>query len=96
MAILTTMEIHGNVDELVAQHREIVDPIAQPLAEENGNISHLVVKTENGIMIVNIWETEEGMEKVAAAVKPKAQEAGLPAPQNWQMYEVLHHHDAGR
>jgi hypothetical protein len=41
MAILTTMEIHGDVDELITQHREIIDPIAQPLAEENGNTSHL-------------------------------------------------------
>ena len=42
-------------------------------------------------MIVNVWESEEGMEKVAAAVRPKAEEAGLPTPQNWRKYEVVHH-----
>jgi hypothetical protein len=92
MAILTTMEIHGDVDELTALHRDVIEPIAGPLAAENGNLSHSVVSTDDGLMIVNVWETEEGMEKVAAAVRPKAEEAGLPAPQNWRKYEVLHHH----
>jgi hypothetical protein len=91
VAILTTFEIHGDVDELAAQHRDVIDPIAQPIAEENGNTSHTVVKTDKGIMIVNLWENEEGMEKTAAAVRPKAEEAGLPAPQNWCKYEVLRH-----
>ncbi len=85
------MEIHGDPDELETQHREIIDPIAGPLAEENGNLSNAVVKTDYGLMIVNVWETEEGMEKVAAAVRPKAEEAGLSAPQNWRKYEVVNH-----
>lgn len=92
MAILTTMELHGDPNELIAQHRETIDPVAQPLAEENGGISHTVVKTDDGILIVNIWENEEGMEKVAAGVRPKAEAAGLAMPQNWHQYKVLHHH----
>jgi hypothetical protein len=95
MAILTTMEIHGDPDDLIVQHRATIDPVAQPLAEENGGISHTVVKTDEGIMILNIWETEAGMEAVAAGVRPKAEAAGLPRPQNWRQYEVLHHVGSG-
>jgi hypothetical protein len=95
MAILTTMEIHGEAEELLARHREIVDPVAQPLAEENGGISHTIPRTDDGIMVVNIWENEGGMEKVAAAVGPKAEAAGLPRPRNRRSYQVLDHIGSG-
>ncbi len=93
MSILTTFEVHGDSDELFAVESEKVAPFAEPIAAENGRISNTVVKADFGILIVNHWENAEGMEAVAAAVRPKAIEAGLPAPQNWRQYEVLSHRD---
>jgi hypothetical protein len=89
MSILTMFEVHGDPDELFALESEKVAPIAEPIAAENGRISNTVVKADFGILIVNHWENAEGMEAVAAAVRPRATEAGLPAPQNWREYEVL-------
>ncbi len=91
MAILTMFEIHGDPDELAATERDKIAPIAQPVAEANGNISNTVVKTERGIMVINQWENEEGMEKTAAEVRPHVVELGMPTPVNWQMFEVLEH-----
>jgi len=84
-------EVHGDPEELVALEREKIAPVARPLAEENGSISNTIVKTDKGIMIVNLWENEEGMEKVAAEVRPHTTEAGLSGPVNWQKFEVVAH-----
>jgi hypothetical protein len=53
MSILTMFDILGDPDELVALQDEKADSLIRPLAEKNGGISSLVVKTENGIMVVN-------------------------------------------
>jgi hypothetical protein len=95
MAILTMFEVHGDPDELVAVEREKIAPIVRPIAEANGAISNTIVKTERGIMVVNQWETEEGMEKTAAEVRPHLVEAGMAAPVNWQMFEVVEHRSIG-
>lgn len=91
MSILTMFEISGDPDELLAIQDEKAESLIRPLAEKNGSISSIVVKTENGIMVVNHWEDEEGMERVAEEVRPKMIEAGMPAPQNWRQYEVARH-----
>jgi hypothetical protein len=95
MSILTIFEIHGDPNELFALEEEKIAPIVQPLAAENGAISNTVLKTDDGLMIVNHWENEEGMENVSAAVRPQALDAGLPAPTNWRQYEVLVHRHPG-
>jgi hypothetical protein len=96
MSILTTFDILGDPDELVALQDEKADSLIRPLAEKNGGISSLVVKTENGIMVVNHWENQEGMERVAAEVRPQMEAAGMPTPQNWRQYEVLRHRTPGK
>lgn len=91
MSILTMFEIQGDPDELLAIQDEKADSLIRPIAEQNGSISSIVVKTENGIMVVNHWENEEGMERAADEIRPKMTEAGMPAPQNWRQYEVARH-----
>jgi hypothetical protein len=91
MAILTMFEIHGDPDELIAVERDTIAPIARPLAKENGSISNTIVKTDTGIMVINLWENEAGMEKVAAEVRPHTAEAGLSGPVNWKKFEVVEH-----
>jgi hypothetical protein len=89
MSILTMFEIRGDSDELLALQEEKIEPIVRPLASENGAISSTIVRTDDGLMVVNHWENEEGMERVAAEVRPQAVAAGLPEPTNWRSYEVL-------
>ncbi|MBA2241206.1 MAG: hypothetical protein H0W09_08225 [Solirubrobacterales bacterium] len=90
MAILTMFEVHGDPDEIVAKQDEAIMPRAMELAPQTGGISNTIVKTEDGVMIVNLWEDEEGMRKFSEEIRPLAQGAGLEQT-NWRMFEVLRH-----
>jgi heme-degrading monooxygenase HmoA len=63
----------------------------ESLAAEHGGISNTVVKTENGVLVVNHWESEAGMEAFAAVMRPKAEAAGSGEQVGWKKYEVLQH-----
>jgi hypothetical protein len=89
MSILTMFDLRGDPDELLATQDEKMDSVIRPISEENGIISSLVVKTDDGIMVVNHWESKEGMEKAFAEIRPQMQEAGMPAPENHRENEVL-------
>jgi hypothetical protein len=90
MPIVTTFKILGDPDELLREKNEKVDPITKEVAAQNGGIEHLVAKTDEGLLIVNVWENEEGMEKTSAAVRDKAEELGLKSmPTDWHQYELL-------
>jgi hypothetical protein len=93
MAILTMFEVHGDPEEILATQEEKIVPEARRLAAENGGIWQTVVKTENGVMMVNLWESEEGMRRVAEQIGSVAQEAGLDQV-GWRQYEVLRHRTA--
>lgn len=91
MAYLTTFRIDGDPDELLKFKQEVMDPKVAPAARENGAIEHIVVKTDDGLLIVNLWETLEGSEKTAEVAGQAAREAGEDArpPRDWQAYEIL-------
>jgi hypothetical protein len=90
MAILTMFEVHGDPDEILAGQEEKISPTARPLFAENGGISQTVVRTDDGIMMVNVWENEDGMRKVAEQVRPLADDLGFEQV-GWRQYEVLRH-----
>jgi hypothetical protein len=89
VAILTTMKIKGDPDELLRIKQEKFDPVTTELAGENGGLEHLVAKAEDGLLIVNLWETVEGMEKMYNEVRPQADAMGLPRPSEWHQYELV-------
>ena len=91
MAVLTMFKIKGDTDQLLQTMQERIDPIVEPVARSNGAIEHIKVRTDDGVMIVNLWETLEGSEKTAEQVRPKIQEVageGGPEQSDWQSYEV--------
>ncbi len=73
MRRLTIMRATGNPDELLAAKRDHIDPVMQRRAGEYGFISHVAARTPDGMVIVNLWESEEGSEQ--AAQDPELQEA---------------------
>lgn len=91
MSIVTIFDVHGDADQILALQDEKIDSVIRPVAEKNGGISHIAVKTDNGVMVINHWEDEEGMERAAQEVRPQMEEAGLPTPENWRSYEVARH-----
>ena len=93
MAILTRFEVHGDADEILATQEEKILPEARRLAAQNGGVFQVVARTDDGVLMVNLWENEEGMRRVAEQIAPIAQEAGLQQV-GWEQYEVLAHRTA--
>jgi hypothetical protein len=83
MAVLSMMRFAGDPDELFAKVRDHVDPVTSRLAPRHRRIANVVARTGDGIVVVNLWESEEG--RVAMAAEPEVQvavgSAGLPRPE---------------
>jgi hypothetical protein len=95
MAILTMFEVHGDPDEVLSRMESVVpEDEMQRMASEHGAISNTIVRTDQGIMIVNHWESKEGMEAMAAEMRPKVEGSGMGEQVGWRMYEVLRHRTA--
>ena len=96
---LTIIQLKGDPDELLQIKREVTDPVMSRKAPEYGAISHVAAKTPDGLLIVNLWESEEGSEQ--ALQDPEIQEMRStlserlggepPAPEH---YEVVDHQQA--
>jgi hypothetical protein len=93
MPVISMMRFQGDTDQLAAAIREHLDPVAERLAEKHGGLANIVARTADGVLVVNLWETEEG--RHAMAEEPEIQQAiraaGLPAP-NFEGFEVLELH----
>jgi hypothetical protein len=96
MAVVTMMRFAGDPDELWAKVRDRVDPVTTRLSREHGRIANVVARTDDGIVVINLWETEEGRQ--AMAEEPEVQQAvgaaGLPRP-DVEVLEVLARHVDG-
>ncbi len=73
MQRLTVIRTPGDPDELLAAKREHIDPVMEQKAGQYGNIMHAAARGPDGMVIVNLWESEEGSEQ--AAQDPELQEA---------------------
>ena len=89
MAILTMMKVDGDPDELLRLKQEKIDSVSKEVAAANGGLEHLVARTDDGLLIVNLWENEEGMQKAAQEITPRAKELGMPRPTDWQQFELV-------
>ena len=57
---------------------------------------HWVTKTDDGIRVVDVWETKEAFEKFAQdEIGPLTQDVGLPSPPEVQFFDVHNHLTAG-
>ncbi len=90
MAVVSMMRMSGDSDELAAKLREHVAPVGREVAPALGGLGTIVCRTEDGVLIMNLWETDEG--RHAMAEDPRVREAlqagGFPAPA-FEGYEVL-------
>jgi hypothetical protein len=90
MPVVSMMWIPGAPEQLAAAIREHVEPVTQRLADKHGGLANIVARDADALLVINLWESEEGRHAMAA--EPEIQEAvraaGLPAP-NFEGYEVL-------
>lgn len=96
---LTIIELKGDPDELLEIKRSVTDPVMSRKGPEYGAISHVAAKAPDGLMIVNLWESEEDSER--AFQDPEVQEMrntlrerlGAEPPMGVH-YEVVDHQQA--
>ena len=61
MAYLTITRITGDPDRLLAGYRRSSDTMSA-VGRDHGLILHSAAKTEEGLLIVNLWPSKEGSE----------------------------------
>jgi hypothetical protein len=91
VAVVSMLEFSGDPEELKAQMSN-VEEVATRKAAEYGGISSTVVRTDDGIMIINMWSDKEGRHKMAEdpEMRKAIQDAGMPPPAA-KGYDVIQH-----
>jgi hypothetical protein len=90
MAVVSIMEVPGNADELIGQ-MEPTRALAEQKAREYGGIASIVARTDDGMMIINLWETEEGRHQMADDPEMRAQMEKTGFKPNFKAYEVVNY-----
>jgi hypothetical protein len=90
MTVVSMMRMSGDADELATKLRDHVNPVAIQLAPKHGGLGTIVARTEDGILMINLWKTDEG--RHAMAEEPEIQAALRAAdfpPPAFEGLEVL-------
>ena len=91
MAIAVEMNFHGAT---LDQYDQIIEKMG--LTPGGGTppeaISHWVAKTDDGIRVVDVWETREAYDRFAQEqIGPFSAEAGVTEPPEMTFYETHNH-----
>jgi hypothetical protein len=88
--VVTFMRFTGDPVELEAKVREHVEPVSNRLSPKHGRLANILARTADGIVVINLWETEEGRQAMSAEPEIQAAvgESGLPRPEH-EVLEVL-------
>ncbi len=64
MAVLAAIELKvDDLSALVAAKKELMDPVADPLFAENGHVWQIVARTNDGLLLLNLWQDEVGRDR---------------------------------
>ena len=90
MAVAIEMDFKGaTIDQYdeVVQKMGLTDGSTPP-----GAISHWVAKTDDGIRVVDVWETRDVFDRFAAdQIGPYTREAGMNEEPEIRVYDVHNH-----
>ena len=92
MAYLTIARISGDPDQLLEDYRR-TSALMDGVGHDHGLIAHAGARTNDGLLIVNLWPSKDGSEAAAADPRRLAalQNAGLSPHQQYK-----EHHDVER
>ena len=90
MAVVSMMRMQGDPDDLLERLQKHVVPVGQRLAPGHGGLANVVARTDDGVLVVNLWETDEGRHAMAEEpdVRAALQAAGL-GPPAFEGYEIV-------
>ena len=93
MAVLMLLEIPGGTIDQYQRAREIMG-ISSDDDSPEGLISHVAARSEDGIVIADVWRSEEDVEKFfSEQAGPALSEAGMPEAQ--PSFARIHNHTEG-
>ncbi len=101
MRRLTIMRATGDPKELLAAKREHIDPVMERRAGEFGNIFHVAARGPDGMIVLNLWESEEGSEQafqdpeIEQAREAMQQSGATAGPPDISHYEVVDYRHPG-
>lgn len=92
--VLAAIELKvDDLNALLAAKKELMDPVAEPLFAQNGHRWQLVARTDDGVLLLNLWDSEEGRDRANADPRlVAAREAVLAragATASYRSYSVL-------
>ena len=92
--VMSMMRIEGDPEDLMERMKD-VSSVAEKIGSEMGAISSTVVRTDSGVMVVNLWRDEQGRHRMGdhPEIRQALQRANLPEP-SAEGYEVLMHRSA--
>src|SRR5918998_1579060 len=90
MAYLTIARIDGDPDRLLDGYRR-TSPLMDQVGHDHGLILHAGAQTTDGLLIVNLWPSQDGSRAAAADARRLAamrQEAIAPGDPRKEHYDV--------
>jgi hypothetical protein len=90
MAVVSMMRVKGDTDQLVTGMQHFAGDDMRDLARKHGALGRIVARTDDGILVINLWERDEGRHAMAEepAVHEALRKAGFPQPA-FEGYEVV-------
>ena len=89
MAVAIEMRFTGAT---LAQYDEVMRLMALPEEGPDGALFHWVAATDDGIVVVDVWETMEQFDRFAREnITPNTVKAGIPAPPAVTTHAVHNH-----
>jgi hypothetical protein len=95
MQVVSMMSMQGDADEL-ASKMEKLRAVAERVAPKYGAISNTLLRTDDGIMIVNHWADEDGRHKMAEDPEIRAAMGEIGITPSFTAYEVMEHRTAAQ
>ena len=65
MAVASMMRMQGDPDDLLEPLQKHVVPVGERLAPGHGGLANVVARTDDGVLVVNLWQTDEGRHAMA-------------------------------
>lgn len=91
MAVAFKMRFPGATVEQYDQVIELMG-FTSGIAEADGAIFHWVAETEDGLLVVDVWESDEQFERFSEEqIGPFTQQAGITEPPKISRHEVHNH-----
>lgn len=95
MTYLTIHKMTGNPDDLSEKKRAGMDPVVNQVAPTQGAIFSVTARTEEGLVVVNLWESRAHAEAFTKLdeIQQAQRASGLPMPSSFERYEGADYQD---